>query len=116
MHTKQHIKFFELGVALTHNVPFTCHFHNLASCIGLTRDSNPISKRFYRFFFCVLLELMSSFYFIYFHLEMQKFIIIHVQLGLIIVVTYFYYIGQNNTSLGFVTFLLMSCVSLLFDN
>jgi hypothetical protein len=58
---------------------------------------------------------MSSFYLIYFHLEMQK-IISHVQLGLIIVVTCFDYIGHNNTSLGFVTFLLMSFVSLLFDN
>jgi hypothetical protein len=59
---------------------------------------------------------MSSFHLIYFHLEMQKFIINHVQLGLIIVVICSDYIGHNNTSLGFVTFLFMSCVSLLFDN
>jgi hypothetical protein len=51
MLTKQHIYVFELGVALTHNVPFTCHFHNLSLCIGLTRDSNPISKIFYRYIY-----------------------------------------------------------------
>jgi hypothetical protein len=49
--TQNNTNVFELSVALTHNVPFTCHFHNLALCIGLTRDSNPISKRFYRYIF-----------------------------------------------------------------
>jgi glucose uptake protein GlcU len=64
----------------------------------------------------VLLHLyVSSFYLIIFHLDIQTFIISHA-MGLIVVAIRLNYIGHNNTYLDSVTFLMMSCVNLLFDN
>jgi hypothetical protein len=62
----------------------------------------------------VLLHLyVSSFYLIFFHLDIHSLRVM--QWGLIVVAIHPNYIGHNNTSLGFVTFLMMSCVNLLFD-
>jgi len=62
-------------------------------------------------FYCTHV-LKSIWYF--FHFEMHSFLIM--QHGLTIIVTCHDYINHKNTSLDFVTSLMMSCVSPLFDN
>jgi hypothetical protein len=58
---------------------------------------------------------VSSFYLIFFHLEMKTFFI-SCAMGTNVLNPCFDYIQHNNTSLGFVIFFVISHVSISFDN
>jgi len=66
--------------------------------------------------YCVLLHPCVKYLFYISSLRNCEHSFLVIQWGLIIVTISHEYIAQNNASLGFVTFFVMTCVSLLFDN
>ncbi len=66
--------------------------------------------------YCMLLHPCVKYLFYISSFGKCKHSFLVIQWGLIIVIISHEYIAHNNASLGFVTFFVMTCVGLLFDN